>query len=210
METSRPQSSARKTWIITILICLVLVALGGGLAYFKISSSRVYTDTAIITAPTTVLAPTTAGVLEALYVNEGDMVPANTPVARIGDEILKTDTESLVINVQNDIGMIFNPGQAVVTVINPADLRVDGQIEQDKGLNQIQVGDPAEFTVDGISKTYYGVVDEISPTSHASDVVFNISDEREVSIFDVKVRFDVNEYPELKNGMSAKLWVYKQ
>jgi hypothetical protein len=54
-----------------------------------------------------------------------------------------------------------------------------------------------------------GIVDEVSPTSRASDVVFNISDQRPTNQFDVKVRFDPSEYPELKNGMSARIWVYK-
>jgi len=60
------------------------------------------------------------------------------------------------------------------------------------------------------SKTYKGVVDEVSPTSNQSDVVFNISDQRPTNQFEVKVRFDPTLYPELKNGMSAKIWVYKQ
>jgi hypothetical protein len=67
------------------------------------------------------------------------------------------------------------------------------------------------FKVDAFGdKKYYGVVDEISSTSHESDVVFSISDKREKKKFDIKVRFNLAEYPELKNGMSAKLWVYKK
>jgi len=45
--------------------------------------------------------------------------------------------------------------------------------------------------------------------SREGDVVFNISDKREVKQFDVKVRFDISKYPELKNGMSAKMWIKK-
>ena len=167
---------SRRVWIIAIVICVVIIAAGGGLAYWKITSSRVYTDTALIEAPTIVLAPTTSGILEAVYVNEGDVVPANTSVARVGDEVITTKTESLVVNVQNEVGSVFSPGQAVVTVIDPTALRVDGQVEEDKGLPDIAVGDKAEFTVDGFSKVYDGIVDEVSPTSHESDVVFNISD----------------------------------
>jgi multidrug resistance efflux pump len=75
----------------------------------------------------------------------------------------------------------------------------------------VQVGDAATFTVDAFgSKVYKGVVDEVSQTSNQSDVVFNISDQRPTNQFAVKVRFDPTLYPELKNGMSAKIWVYKQ
>ena len=57
---------------------------------------------------------------------------------------------------------------------------------------------------------FKGVVDEVAPTSEQSDVVFNISDERPTNQFAVYVRFDPTQYPQLKNGMSAKIWVYKQ
>jgi hypothetical protein len=42
-----------------------------------------------------------------------------------------------------------------------------------------------------------------------SDIVFSISDKREEKEFEVKATFDADAYPELKNGMSAKMWVYK-
>jgi multidrug resistance efflux pump len=96
-------------------------------------------------------------------------------------------------------------------MIDPTQLRVDGQLEEDKGLADVAVGDRAIFTVDAFpGKTYDGVVSEISPTSHVADVVFQVSDQREEQIFDVKVAYDVSKYPELKNGMSAKIWVYKK
>ncbi len=73
----------------------------------------------------------------------------------------------------------------------------------------MKVGDPAAFTVDAFgSNRYQGIVDEVSPTSRASDVVFDISSQRPTNEFDVKVRFDPTKYPELKNGMSARIWVY--
>ena len=59
------------------------------------------------------------------------------------------------------------------------------------------------------SKTYDGIVDSIAPTARQSDIVFSISSKREEKDFNVYVRFDVSKYPELKNGMSAKMWIYK-
>ena len=46
------------------------------------------------------------------------------------------------------IGKTFNPGQAVVSMIDPAQLRVVGTIDENKGLNEIHVGQLASFTVD--------------------------------------------------------------
>jgi multidrug resistance efflux pump len=111
----------------------------------------------------------------------------------------------------DDVGQLVSPsaGSYVVQMIDPSDLRVVGHLDENKGLSKIAVGDAAMFTVDAFgSKSYQGIVDEISETSRASDVVFNVSDERPTNEFDVKVRFDPEKYPELKNGMSAKIWVY--
>jgi len=69
----------------------------------------------------------------------------------------------------------------------------------------------ASFTVDAFgSKKFFGIVDEISPISDQSGIVFNISDKREVKQFDIKVRFDIKAYPQLKEGMSAKIIIYKK
>jgi hypothetical protein len=51
-------------------------------------------------------------------------------------------------------------------------------------------------------------VEEVSPTSNVSSVVFNISDKRAVQEFTIKVKYDVSLYPEFKNGMSAKIKVF--
>ena len=88
-------------------------------------------------------------------------------------------------------------------------MKVVGQIEETKGLKNIAAGQRATFTVDAFpGKTYEGVVDEVSAVSDDTGVVFDISDQRPVKKFDVKVRFNVADYPELKSGMSAKITVY--
>jgi multidrug resistance efflux pump len=187
----------------------ILVA--AGIAIYIITSGQsVSIDTATISAPLIELTPMSAGSLNAVYVNEGDTVAANTPVAEVGTEIITTKVAGTIVQVNNTIGAQIAPGQTVVEMIDPTQLRVVGAIDENKGLAQIQIGDPASFTVDAFgSKSFTGVVDEIAPTSNQSDVVFNISDQRETQQFDIKVRFDENAYPQLKNGMSARIWIYK-
>jgi len=88
-------------------------------------------------------------------------------------------------------------------------MKVIGQLEETKGLNKIKVGQRATFSVDAFpGKTYEGVVEEVSATSDDTGVVFNISDQRPIEKFDVKVKFNIADYPELKSGMSAKITVY--
>lgn len=189
-------------------VALVLVIVGG-LLYWQMASTRVSIDTSLVSAPIIDLSPTAPGQLEEIYVNEGDIVPAFTPVAKVGDEIIKTKVAGEIVGVQNNIGKSFNPGQSVVSMIDRSQLRVVGTIDENKGLDKIHVGQLASFTVDTFgSKQYQGVVDEVSPSSNQSDVVFNISNARQIQQFNVKVRFDADQNPEIKNGMSAKLTIF--
>ena len=216
-KTQEGGGAAKKTntklvvWVILGLV--VIAAIGGGL-YWYVSSKTVYIDLSQISAPLINLSPVNSGVIEEVYVNDGDTVAINTPIARVGTEIVKAKVAGEIVSVNNNIGQYVNvmTGQGTVaTMIDPTQLRVVGKLDENKGLANVQIGDAATFTVDAFgSKTYKGVVDEVSPTSNQSDVVFNISDQRPTNQFAVKVRFDPSLYPELKNGMSAKIWVYKQ
>ncbi|MEI7777042.1 MAG: HlyD family efflux transporter periplasmic adaptor subunit [bacterium] len=196
-------------WITTGLIALAIVAVAGGLIYWRLTSNQIFIENSDIEAPSIALAPTVPGTLEEVYVHEGDEVLANVPVARVGTELIKSKVAGEVINVENNIGEQINSGQAVVTMIDPTELRVVGKVDEDKGLSDIRVGNSVTFTVDAFGgKQFSGVVDEISPTSAQSGIVFNISDKREVRQFFIKARFDINQYNLLKNGMSARMWVY--
>jgi multidrug resistance efflux pump len=146
-----------------------------------------------------------------VYVNEGDSLPANAPVALVGTEVLKTKVAGLIVQVNDTVGAQVSSGEAVVTMIDPSQLRVIGKIDENKGLSRIAVGDPVTFTADAFgSKKFTGVVDEIAPTSNQSGIVFNISSQRQTQQFDIKARFDTSVYPMLKNGMSARMHVYPQ
>lgn len=192
-------------------LILIVAAVIFGYAYWKTVSNRVYIEKGEISAPQIDLSSQNGGILEALMVKEGDIIAKNQPVAQIGDEIVKSREDGLVIRIQNEIGKNFNPGEAVAGIIKPEDLRVEGTVEEDKGLKDIQVGQRVIFTVDAYdSKKYEGFVDEVSPSSKEKGLTFSISDKRATSEFVIKVRFNVEAYPELKNGMSAKIWVYKK
>jgi multidrug resistance efflux pump len=195
------------------LAAFIVVVIGGGIgaiAYLAASSHTVYIDKAQIEAPIVDLSPTSPGTLNDVYVQVGQTLPQDTVVASVGTELIKSTSGGLVISVNNNIGQTVGPTDVVVATLDPTQLRVVGQVVEDKGLVDIKVGQTAEFTVDAFgSQKFYGVVDEVSPTSEASDVVFSVSDNREEQNFDVKIKFDTSAYPQLKNGMSAKVWVYK-
>lgn len=180
-----------------------------GAFYLLLTKNQIYTDKADIEAPLLTISTAKGGVLEKMLVENGQHVAINMPVAQIDDQVLRADQEGTVVSAENNLGKTFNPGETVVTMIHPEDLNVVAHVDEDKGLNQIQVGQIVSFTVDTFgSKKYVGTVAEISPTSRQSGVVFNISDQREVKQFDVKIKFDQNKYSELKNGMSAKVTIF--
>lgn len=190
---------------------LVAASLGiFGWAYLAYSGARISIEKAQLSAPMIDLAASAPGVLQETDVHIGDIVLPNTVVARVDTQIIKTKLGGLVVAVQDTIGKRFNPGEPIVSMIDPRELRVVGQLAEDKGLKDVHVGQRAEFTVDAFgSRTFYGTVDSVSPTSRESGIVFNISDKRETKNFDIHVRFDTTLYPELKNGMSAKITVFK-
>jgi multidrug resistance efflux pump len=206
------QSKTRRNTMVAIIVALVLMGVIGGTAYWYVSSKTIYIDQSVIQAPLINLSPVSSGQLQAVFVNVGDMVTTNQPIARVGNEIVEAQTNGQIVFIDQNIGEYENAmtGQAVVAkMIDPTQLRVVGELDENKGLMNIHVGDAAMFTVDAFGgKQYQGIIDEVSPISQQGSVVFNISDQRPTNQFDVYVRFDPAKYPELKTGMSARIWVY--
>lgn len=202
--------NTRNKIIAVVSIAVIIVGAIAGFVTWKILSNRIYIEDSSVSAPVINLSPVVGGNLQEVYVNSGDYIENSAPIAKVGNELIKTKSAGQILSVNTNIGAGFGPNQPVATMINPDDLRVVGKIQEDKGFKDLKVGQEAIFTVDAFgSKEYQGIVDEISPTSNAGDIVFNISGTRQEMKFDVKIRFSTTQYPELKNGMSAKVWIYK-
>jgi multidrug resistance efflux pump len=198
-----------KFFLEIVILALLIIAIAGTLIYSNISS-RIAIDASQIYAPTIALAPATPGVLDRVYVSVGDSVGKGKTVALINEQPLDTTTGGIITFVQNTPGQIVSAATPIIEMIDPDQLRVIGHIDEDKGLADIRVGQRVTFTADAFgSKEYDGVVESIAPSARQQDIVFSISDKRQVSQFDITVKFDVEKYPELKNGMSAKMKVYK-
>jgi multidrug resistance efflux pump len=207
--TQKKENIFKKPWIISLVSFIVIFGLLAVFLFWQIQSNTVSIDNSDLEAPIINLTPSLPGVLNALYVKDGDRVPANTQVALVGSQIISAKNGGIVASAPALLGAYFMPGQTVVSIVNDEEMKVVGQIEETKGLNRIKIGQYATFSVDAFpGKNYTGVVDEISPISQDNGIIFSISDQRPVKKFDVKVRFNVADYPELKSGMSAKLTVH--
>ncbi|MDB5239361.1 MAG: putative secretion protein [Candidatus Parcubacteria bacterium] len=207
----KKQGMFRKPWVQSLVgIIVIVLLLAGGIAY-KSLSARVAIDNSIISAPVIAIGPQTAGILQTVYVKPGDIVTAGQTLAAVGTETLTSKINGVIIETKNTPGQVFASGSSVVSMIDPLELRVVGTLDENKGLSRIKVGDPVSFTVDAFgSISYVGIVDEISPTSKDTSVIFSISDKRPTRQFDIKVRYDAAAHPEFRNGMSAKMKVFPQ
>ena len=199
-----------------VIALILLVASVAGLSYWQTEQSRVYIEKSEISAPIISLGPRLAptsppAILDEVLVKEGDKVSKNKIVARLRDgSVIRAGADGIVLSVKNVPGQAVGNQDSIVKIIDPTQLRVVGRVEENKGLIDLRIGQKVTFTVDAFpSKEYHGVVDIISPTARTSDIIFSISDKREQRQFDVKVKYEIYAYPELKNGMSAKMWIYK-
>lgn len=201
----------KRPWMHSLISFVVIFGLLGLFLFWQYNKSIVFIENSELEAPVVNLSPTVPGILNALYVKEGDKVEANSQVALVGSQILSARNGGIVVSAPAVLGAYFAPGQTVVSIVNDQEMKVVGQIEETKGLKDIKVGQLATFSVDAFpGKTYEGIVDEVSAVSDDTSVVFDISDQRPIKKFDVKLRFDVASYPELKSGMSAKITVYTE
>ncbi len=192
-----------------MLVGLVLALIAAGL-YWQDFQSKIYIEKAEVNAPVIFLGPQTPGIIEKFYVHEESVVSKGQKLAMVGDNIIEAKTNGIVVDIMNAPGQWVTPQSPVVEMIDPSQFRVIGRVQEDRGLKDIHPGQRVMFTVDAFGqKEYAGTVEMVAETARQSDIVFSISDKREPREFEVTVIFDVNAYPELKNGMSAKMWVYK-
>lgn len=209
MPVENKESIFQKPWIQSVTAIVVIFGALGGFLFWQSKAGRVLIENSHLEAPLVNLSPVTPGTLQSLYVHEGDTIAPNTQVALVGTGIISSKTGGIVASAKDVVGQYFAPGQTVVSIVDTANMEVVGSVEETKGLSDLAPGQRATFTVDTFGGTkYQGVVDTISPSSEDTGVAFSISDKRPIKKFTVKVRFNSENYPELRNGMSARITVY--
>jgi RND family efflux transporter MFP subunit len=73
--------------------------------------------------------------------------------------------DGLVSERPVNAGDVVQPGTAIVTVVNPASMRLEGAVPAEQ-LGALKVGTPVLFTVNGYGgQTFTGRVDRINPTA---------------------------------------------
>lgn len=189
-----------------ILLVIIIAVL---YIVFEKTTGRVFIDNSVIQAPVITVTPAISGTVKEIDVKEGQKVEAGDVLAIVESDIIRTDTDGLVIAAPDLTGSNVNPQTQLIQMIRPVNMRVSGTIDENKGLDQIKVGQVASFTVDALpGKTFWGYIDEISPSAVSPAFSFSTSTERSTQQFTIYARFDTPSYPMIKNGMSAKMVVY--
>src|SRR5258708_2125264 len=114
-EKAALKQMKRQSALVIVGAAVIVAALAVSL-YARTLGSQVNVTKAQIIAPAIDLAPQNAGTLKETYVHEGDVVSANAPIARVGNEIIKATQGGLIIAVKTDIGKLFNRGESVATM----------------------------------------------------------------------------------------------
>src|ERR1017187_6334098 len=90
-----------KSRIPLMVAAALILVVGGGIAaaaYLSVSNQQVYIENSNVMASSIPLAPNADGTLQDVYVSVGDTIPANTVVAQVGTELIKSTIGGLVIS----------------------------------------------------------------------------------------------------------------
>src|ERR1035437_7440332 len=192
-----------------ILIVIVAALLIGGFVGYQLLKDRVAVDNSLVQAPIITISPEVPGKIMDLKVYEGEQVKKGDVLAIVGTSSLNAYQDGLIVSTNNAIGSIASGQTAVVQMINFSDMRIAGTLDENKGLDKVKIGQAVSFSVDALpNQTFWGYVDEISPTAKQTQLQFSVSSERPTQQFIVYTRFNAYSYPQIKNGMSAKMTVY--
>jgi multidrug resistance efflux pump len=193
-----------------IAFLVVVIAVAGAYLFIQDMEGKIFVEKAEISAPVISIGSPVSGRIEKIYVGEGDSVSEGQRLALIGNTTIYSQARGIIIWTKDNPGQMTGPSDTIIKMVQPGDFRVVGRVQEDKGLRDIEPGQRVVFTVDAFGDTKYeGYVDSVAMTARSSDIVFSISDKREPREFEVRVLYDAAAHPELKNGMSAKIWIAK-
>ena len=121
-----------------------VLVVGGffGIRYWLDVQSKIYIENSEISAPIISMSPVTPGIIDSVFVKEGDAVTEGQQLAQVGNQFILAKTSGIIIWVQNTPGQMASGATVILKMIDPNSLRVIGHIEEDKGLSQVQVGRP--------------------------------------------------------------------
>lgn len=209
-ETKDKRSRRLRPVVALIVLGIAIIAVGGliGYGYVMGSAGTVYSEDATVHAPLIAVIPASPGPLDRVFVAQEDPVRKGMIIASVGGVPVRSPATGRVVSVVDSKGSLIGPTNPLAQLIDPEKMRVVARIKENKGLSRVKVGDPVSFTVDAFgSQRFNGTVTRIAQTASSTSQVFSISNTRPTQTYDVEIGFDGYSHPELKSGMSAKVWI---
>jgi multidrug resistance efflux pump len=187
---ARPRRGARRIILPAVLAVIVLGASYYGWDAYQNNVLYVSTDNAQLTGQPVQVGPTSAGRVASLSasvgatVHKGDVVaqvvlPSQVGMAQNGaprvDFLGAADTrvdvvapiDGVVIAVPSAVGSTVGAGQAVVTLVDPAQLWVNANIEETK-VSRVRPGESVDVYIDALGATVPGRVVAVTPATGAT------------------------------------------
>ncbi len=194
--------------MIPVVTTLIVLA---GYFFYQMRTGRVFIDDSLVQAPVTSVTPANNGKLTDVLVYEGESVQRGDPIALVGGQMVYADTTGTISMVNNQLGSQISTQTPVAQIVRTHDMRIAGTLDENKGLQDIKPGQVVSFTIDALpGQTFWGYVDEVSPAAKQTQLTFSISSERPTQQFVIYARYNESAYPQIKQGMSAKMTVYTQ
>ncbi|WP_027717637.1 HlyD family secretion protein [Desulfovirgula thermocuniculi] len=168
-------NNKNKKVIVAVLLLAVLSLAGVSFYYWYTNAYFVSTEDAKVDADLFRVSPQVSGKILEVYVEEGQAVRAGEVVARLDDTtlqaanpdlaVVRAPVDGLVVKKLARPGEMAAPGQPVVVLVDPKDLYVTANIEEDK-LRRVRVGQQVDISLDALpGKTFTGRVERIGKAS---------------------------------------------
>ncbi|SMQ87044.1 Barrel-sandwich domain of CusB or HlyD membrane-fusion [Bacillus sp. OV166] len=158
--------------IVGMVVVLALIASGG--YYYYENQNYVKTEDAIVSADIAQVVATNSGLLTNWNGKEGEIVSEKEELGKItnGQQALPIDSMSEGTIIKNEVkaNQMVQAGQVLAQTADMNNLYITANIAEND-LNNIEVGDSVDITVDGESGSLYsGKIEEIG---YATNSVFS-------------------------------------
>src|SRR5574343_234969 len=127
-EKTKKEHSIKNPLTQSIISLIVIFGTLVLFLFWQYEKGIVRIDDSYLSAPIVNLSPTVNGILNALYVSEGDYVEANTEIAVVGSQIIISKESGIVTYAPNVLGAYFSANQTVVSIVKNKEMKVIGSV----------------------------------------------------------------------------------
>lgn len=221
------KTSKRPFIALTILLCLIVVIAFLLVRYwYQPTYEYVYTDDARVDGVIVSIVAENMGQVVQIPYDVNDEISEQQPVAKLKVPVITAIPSSdnpkyvyqnilspisgTIANRMVDVGDTVSPGQALFTVIDPNNMWVVANIDENK-IKRVEQGQCVDIHVDATDEILSGKVEYIIPLTttivqrQAAGSVVVAANTQDVP---VKILLNKNAYPSIYPGLSVEVTIY--